>query len=67
MKLALLCNVALTSLAPYYKCVNLLLTIFPVTMLSSCAVKFVLPVSCAICVPVDWRDLQLQINIHRTM
>ena len=48
-------------------CKFAILIIFPVTMLSSCVVKFVLPVSCAICVPVDWRDLQLQINIHLRM
>ena len=48
-------------------CKFVMLIIFPVTMLSSCVVKFVLAVSCAICVPVDWRDLQLQINIHLTM
>ena len=34
-------------------CKFVMLIIFPVTMLSSCVVKFVLAVPCAICVPVD--------------
>ena len=48
-------------------CKFVVLILFPVAMLSSCVVTFVLAVSCAICVSVDRRYLELQININLAM